>query len=516
MSHGLSKSRLLALLQCERKLWLSAHRPDLEVTSAGVQGVFDTGHEVGEFARRQESNRRGTGVLIDVRPHGWAEGVRRCVQALAAPGEQVLFEAPFVFGGDHGVGVLVDIVVKDEDGALTLIEVKSSTGLKGKPYLEDAAIQAWTMTQAGYPPDRVLLRLLDSQWVYAGDSNHDGLFVDLDVTAQVRERFASMAERVQRGHAVLGADEPPIEPGAHCTKPFACGFARHCGDWDAARKPPPVAHPVHLLLRRNMGRFSRAEKRCLTDGTYLGLANLPPAFPADERTRALVRSVLTHQAWVSAQLATMLAAVPYPRYHFDFETISWAVPRWRATRPYQQVSFQWSCHVEHADGRVEHHEFLDLSGDDPREACAREIIDLMGRADDGVVVVYAQSFEQTRLREMARDLPHHAAGLHRVMARLYDLLPVLRTHYYHPAQGSSWSIKQVLPTVAPELDYASLVEVQDGGSAQRAYLEAIAATEPARKAQLRERMLAYCERDTEAMLRLMRGLTSTTAMEEGH
>ena len=80
MSRGLSKSRLMSLLQCERKLWLSAHRPDLEVTSAGVQGVFDTGHQVGEFARRQESDRRGTGVLIDVRPHGWAEGVRRCAQ----------------------------------------------------------------------------------------------------------------------------------------------------------------------------------------------------------------------------------------------------------------------------------------------------------------------------------------------------------------------------------------------------------------------------------------------------
>ena len=37
----------------------------------------------------------------------------------------------------------------------------------------------------------------------------------------------------------------------------------------------------------------------------------------------------------------------------------------------------------------------------------------------------------------------------------------------------SWSIKAVLPTVAPELDYSGLGEVRDGIGAQGAYLELI-------------------------------------------
>ena len=134
----------------------------------------------------------------------------------------------------------------------------------------------------------------------------------------------------------------------------------------------------------------------------------------------------------------------------------------------------------------------------------RKIVSLMGIEADGVVVVYSQSFEETRLKELARDFPEHAAGLNRVISRLFDLLPIFREHYFHPDLNASWSIKKILPTIAPELSYANLVEVQDGGSAQHAYLESISTVDEHRRSDLRERMLAYCKRDTEAMLRMIR------------
>ncbi len=66
----------------------------------------------------------------------------------------------------------------------------------------------------------------------------------------------------------------------------------------------------------------------------------------------------------------------------------------------------------------------------------------------------------------------------------------------------SWSIKAVLPTIAPDLDYG-LLEVADGGEAQKAYLQASdTKTPPVEREQLRSRLLAYCERDTWAMVRL--------------
>jgi hypothetical protein len=46
----------------------------------------------------------------------------------------------------------------------------------------------------------------------------------------------------------------------------------------------------------------------------------------------------------------------------------------------------------------------------------------------------------------------------------------------------SWSIKRVIPTIAPELDYANLDIVSEGSQAQIAFMEMIEADEnPERK-----------------------------------
>ena len=61
----------------------------------------------------------------------------------------------------------------------------------------------------------------------------------------------------------------------------------------------------------------------------------------------------------------------------------------------------------------------------------------------------------------------------------------------------SRSLKKVLPTIAPDLSYQQLDEVQDGADAQSAYLEAISTgVTDARRAEIRCHLLAYCERDT--------------------
>ncbi|HUQ53003.1 MAG TPA: DUF2779 domain-containing protein, partial [Gammaproteobacteria bacterium] len=89
-------------------------------------------------------------------------------------------------------------------------------------------------------------------------------------------------------------------------------------------------------------------------------------------------------------------------------------------------------------------------------------------------------------------------------ARIVDLHPPTRRHYYHPAMQGSWSIKAVLPTVAPDLSYGALGEVRDGLAAQSAYLEAIKpGTTDARRAALRRALLDYCRQDTLALVKLV-------------
>jgi hypothetical protein len=203
----------------------------------------------------------------------------------------------------------------------------------------------------------------------------------------------------------------------------------------------------------------------------------------------------------AAGAAADLAPHGFPAYFLDFETIQFAVPIWKGTRPYQQITFQFSLHTLVEPGRLSHKAFLDLSGDDPSESLARALIATCGK--NGPIFVYNASFEAARIRELAERYPKIARSLLAINARVVDLLPIARNRYYHASMRGSWSIKAVLPAAVPELNYEELPGVKDGGMAMDAYYEAIRPdTTEERKGEIERQLLAYCRLDTFAMVRL--------------
>ena len=195
-------------------------------------------------------------------------------------------------------------------------------------------------------------------------------------------------------------------------------------------------------------------------------------------------------------------ALPYPRYYFDFEGIDLAVPRWEGVRPYEQIPFQWSCHIEDAPGQFRHAEFLDLTGEDPSRGCIKAMLDTIDLTDNGPILVYFVTYERGRLQELAERHPEYAPQLEVLISRLVDLLPLVKSHYYHPDMRGSFSIKKVLPVIAPDLDYGELEGVQDGIGAQLAYIEAAfeVAPDSPKKAEIERNSLKYCRQDTWAMV----------------
>jgi len=227
--------------------------------------------------------------------------------------------------------------------------------------------------------------------------------------------------------------------------------------------------------------------------------------PAERLSRPLHRRVrqaaLTGSAELDPAAGKLLSAQAYPRRYLDFETVSFAVPIWADTRPYAtQIPFQWSCHVEAAPGAVMHRAYLADGPHDPRRRFAETLLDAVG--ETGPIFVYNGAFERRIMRELAEYFPDLAPRLHPAIGRIVDLLPLARVHYYHPEMHGSWSLKAVLPTIAPELAYEDL-EVGDGGMAQAAFSEMIHPdTSAERGAALRRALLEYCERDTMALVRL--------------
>ena len=231
--------------------------------------------------------------------------------------------------------------------------------------------------------------------------------------------------------------------------------------------------------------------------------------PAGRLTRPLHERIrlatLTGRPYRGRELPRLLQGLGYPRFYLDFESIQFVVPIWADTRPYEQLPFQWSCHIETAAGDLGHEAFLDTSGEAPMRRCAESLIDVLGGS--GPVLTYSP-FERRVILDLARRYPDLKAALLAAADRIVDLLPMVKAHYYHPQMRGSFSIKAVVPTVAPHLSYDRLDGVKDGTAAQAAFEEAIADdTCDARRAQINRQLLDYCALDTLAMVELVKVLS---------
>jgi hypothetical protein len=486
----LSKSRLMSGAQCVKRLWLEMHEPWRAQIDAAAQAGFATGHRVGEVARSLHPEGRLIGHVDDL-----AAALAETQSALAADGDLVLFE-PALSHGD--VLIRADLLFR-RDGRYRLVEVKATTGVKDH-HLHDAAIQAWVIGGAGYPLDSVSIAHVHNSFVYTGGDDYRGLVKSVDVTQDIAAPCGEVPHLLARCQQAVAGPMPEVNVGKQCNSPYPCPFSAWCN-----RGRPE--YPLSILGNPGL------RKRLAGQG-YRDVRDVPAGAIDDGMPRHIWSAVVTGVPFTDPRAADVLRDLPYPRYYLDFETVQFAVPIWPGTRPYEQLPFQWSCTIEHPDGTLEHREFLDTSGEAPMRPCLQALVESIGF--DGPVFSYTD-LEGRVLREGGARYPDLAPALDALAIRLVDLYPIARAHYYHPAQNGSWSIKRLLPTIAPDLDYANLDEVADGTSAQLAYLEMVdPATADERRTRLAAALRVYCRRDTEGMVRIVQHLTATATISPCH
>jgi hypothetical protein len=479
MPPNLSKSRFVAGWQCHKLLWLKAHQPTAPELTVDVvlQDRFDQGAEVGALAREQF---RG-GVLVDL-PHDDPERVAATRRALDA-GAPAVFEATFI---EDRVYVAIDVLERTP-GGYTLIEVKSSTKRKDE-HIPDLAIQAWVARRAGVNVRRMELMHLNTEFRHP---DQGALFARTDVTEEVEALQAGIPALVAEQLAALAGTEPAIPVGSHCWK-----IDRECPFWD--RCFPTDEQHVWTLYRAQ-----RQQKWGLVRQGITRVLDLPAHHKLSEIQQRQKRSLAAGGLIVEPGLRHALSALDGRLGFLDFETISRAIPVWPNVGPWRQVVVQFSYHEQQADGSYRHEKYLAEGPGDPREELAARLLEATAGAER--IVMYS-SFERQRIRELAAWLPHLAADLTALEGKLVDLLPVIQQHVYHPRFGGSFSIKQVLNPLVPDLTYDDLTIV-DGkvASVEIARLLFVAHKVKDRD-QLRRDLLAYCERDTWAMVRLLERL----------
>jgi hypothetical protein len=480
MARTLSKSRLMAFRQCPKRLWLQVHRPELAVVDPGMEARFASGNRVGEIAREI---RPGGHLIESVRDFTSALGETQ--ELLAVDGDQTLFEPAFAAGGALA---RVDVLER-RGGQYRLVEVKSASSVK-EQYLEDVAIQAWVVQGAGLPLASVALAHVDNTFVYGGEGDYTGLFREVELDRQIEPLLDEVPHWVASAQQSVAGEMPGIDIGPQCTRPYECEFRTWC-----ARDEPEYAVTI-LPAGGKLAWKLRAEG-------MRDLRDVPEARLRNQKHLTVWRASRSGAAEIDKGVATFVRGLPYPRSYLDFETIGPAVPLWTGTRPYQRMPVQWSCHVQHADSELAALGALIATGADPRRAFAESLVNAVPA--EGPVLAYNATFERSVLHELAEAQPEFAVPLRQIAGRLVDLLPITRDHYYHPAMKGSWSLKAVLPTIAPDLDYANLDGgVQSGQDVESVYARIIdPATAAEERRSLESALITYCARDTLALARMV-------------
>jgi hypothetical protein len=409
-----------------------------------------------------------------------ARGATR--QALDA-GAPAVFEATFIEGR---VFVSIDVLERTAEG-FTLIEVKSSSKVK-LDHIPDAAIQTWVARKAGIDVRRVELMHLNTDFRHPDIGE---LFQRTDITAEVEAFLPHIPPMIEEQLAALAGPEPDVPVGTHCWM-----TDRDCPFWD--RCFPTDEHHVWTLYRAQT-----QQKWGLVLQGFNRVMELPRNQKLTETQKRQRRALECGQLIVEPGLRAELNEFNGRLGFLDFETIGRAIPVWPDVGPWRQVVVQFSYHEQQADGTYTHRAYLAEGPGDPREELALQLLEATAGAEK--IVMYSH-FERTRIRELARWLPHLADRLTALEKKLVDLLPVIQRNVYHPRFAGSFSIKQVLNPLVPDLTYNDLAIV-DGmvASVEIARLLFVAHLVKDRD-QLRKDLLAYCERDTWAMVRLLERL----------
>jgi predicted RecB family nuclease len=484
VSIKLSKSKFIAGVQCLKRLYLLVREPELAVElDDASEANMAQGLEVGLLARKLFPGG------VEVRSErGLDQAIRTTRELVANPEVPTIFEGAFEHGG---VLVRVDILHRRSDGRWRLVEVKSATAVK-KEHLDDVGIQYSVLRRSGLDVASACLAHVNRNYVYqGGDIDPRQFFRIRNLTRRVERFQPKLTFQLRSEFAVLAMPQPPeIAPGRHCPDPVTCEF------YDRCNPPRPNDHIGYLP------RIQASATKELAEMGIESIRDIPDDFELTEIQRRAATCVQTGEPWYSPDLHDVLGGLAYPLYFADFETVNRAIQRFAGMRPYDQIPFQWSVHVQRQPGaKPEHHEFLATEASDPRREFIASLCDTLGGR--GSIMVYHQPFEEQRLSDLAMWLPEFAGRIKKIKSRLWDLLPVIRNCVYHPAFAGSYSLKSVLPALVPEMTYDGM-QVANGQDAGLAWESLIrGGMDQVERDRIRKALLDYCGQDTLALVRVL-------------
>lgn len=384
--HRLDKTLFAAGVQCAKRLYQEVHDPEsIPAPSVSRQAFAEVGIKLTLMAC--EGFPRG--VRIEEDSHQSA--VEKTLELLESGDGGAIFNAAFA---RDGVEVYCDVVLPGRNNnELDIFEVKSGTKVKPR-HVMDIALQMWVIEGHDYTVSSASLLHLDAEFRHDGGEDYPvhKLFKNVDVTKKARKRKRRIPDLIENFQIVLN-DKSTLDlpTGTWCINPIPCGYLPQCGK----------ATPTNSLIELP-GLTSTQESRL----HQLGVETIEQIDPArvelsKPQSRAL-RAVLD-DAWViepiiAEEFDTVVFPLCFAAVNFALQVL----PQSEQSRPWQHTPYQWSAHILHEDGKLEHREYLVKGAKDPRTEFVASLLDCID--DVGTVITWSKRLEPC-LRKIMEDLP---------------------------------------------------------------------------------------------------------------
>lgn len=483
----LTKSSYCKCVQCEKIIWLNKHKPG-SVAPEKDDSTFEEGRKVGEAAK---------GLFGDYEDVPFDKDITvrlEKTEELLKDKQNIITEASFSYDNNF---CSVDILKNDSDG-VEIYEVKSSTHIKDI-YYDDVAYQYFVLSNLGLNVKKACIVYVNNKYIRGKELDLSQLFNIEDVTDKTLEKqdeIRANLDMINEFMTVHDKDnEPDMDIGIYCFKPFQCDFWGYC----TRDLPKPNVFDLKGGMQ-NRTKFKKYYEGKISfedlENEDLGEKYLEQIdFELNDREPKIENDAIKD----------FLSSLNYPLYFIDYESCRYAIPQLEGTKPYQQIPFQYSLHIIPQEGApLEHKEFLAQADD---ENVIRNFAESMIRdmPEDGSVIVYNKSFEATRNKEIGEMYPDLKEDMERFNNNIVDFeIPFKKRNYYVKEMRGFSSIKKVLPALYPddpELDYKELSLIHKGDEASNAFLSLKDKT-PEEQEEIRKALLEYCKLDTLAMVKI--------------
>jgi predicted RecB family nuclease len=465
----LSKSSFMLYLDCPRHLWAYANgKIDQSTVYEYVKHLSDQGYEVEKY---------GVKYINEVIKNN-----------LNLSDNQIIFQNNVI---DGQFQARVDaLIYNPESNKYDIYEIKSSTKV-GKNHIYDIAFQ-WLVLEKNYNIGKAYILHLNKNYVLQGNVDIDNLFMISDVTSDVLENLNDI-EQV-RIDALEIINTPTKNILASCYKPKECICIDLC-------HPELPEYSIY-----DLNRITPKKIDLLLEDNIVNITDVPDGFKlTDIQQNQLNVAKLGNEVIDFPKIQLELSKIEFPIYFIDYETYNPAIPYLSGYKPYDQIPFQWSLHILTEQGDLSHYEFIETSVIDSAPLFIQKLQDLV--TNNGSMVVWNKSFEASRNRRIGEIYPEYSNFCESMNSRMFDLMDIFRNQIYdHPKFKGSYSIKNILPVLSPDLNYKNLT-IQHGAAAMVGWKNMVFGDKPdIVKEQIRQSLLEYCKQDTFAMVRIYQEL----------